>query len=537
MADRTVYGRDFSENGWRMVDQGSCVWVKVPGTNVSLQIREGQPAKILGAWAADWNAYVEPLRDADSACWTATNDVASSNHLSGTAIDLNWQSHPFRVANAGMNAAQLATVAEMLDFYEKLVFWGNNWDSPKDAMHSQMNGGTYGSENVAKVQSFIDRKIRADGFSTFRRGGTVTPPVVVAPPVLSRADGYAVKIIAEGQRRGITPRGIQIALATGLVESNLTVYANAKVPASMNIPHDAVGSDGYSVGIFQQQVRDSGNGWWWGDAATCMDPTSSAGLFYDRLAKLNYNGPNSPGSYAQAVQSSAFPDRYDQRFGDAVAIYNRLSTQAPTTPGDDMAQVPQDQWDRVFRELTQKLPSRSPLRHLGEGLVDTMAGFVLNTDGSEHVEVCRLLAGYGHPPTLALLREVAGADPVQYPDRQDDRLIAQAILSDVTAKPAPQVVNVAAAPVAQAAPVDNTRELADAYAEIARLQAEVARLQVTSSPVSTAVTVQSGSTGEQIGKAYDALESLRLADALPIEGRAPLAALISVLQTKNGSQL
>ncbi len=144
-------------------------------------------------------------------------------------------------------------------------------------------------------------------------------------------DDYARAVIAEGKRRGITERGIVIALATCLVESNLTMYANSKVPESLALPHDAVGSDGLSVGLFQQQVRDDGNGWWWGDAATCMDPTKSAGLFYDRLAKLDYNGPNSPGSYAQAVQQSAFPDRYDQRMGDAQAIYNRLAGAPPVT--------------------------------------------------------------------------------------------------------------------------------------------------------------------------------------------------------------
>jgi hypothetical protein len=142
-------------------------------------------------------------------------------------------------------------------------------------------------------------------------------------------DDYARAVIAEGHRRGVTQRGIVIALATTLVESDLVMYANAKVPESLKLPHEAVGSDGRSVGLFQQQVV--GPPWWWGDAATCMDPTLSAGLFYDRLAKLNYNGPNSPGSYAQAVQQSAFPDRYDQRMGDAQAIYDRLAGAPPVT--------------------------------------------------------------------------------------------------------------------------------------------------------------------------------------------------------------
>ena len=146
------------------------------------------------------------------------------------------------------------------------------------------------------------------------------------------SDEYARAVIVEGKRRGITPRGIVIALATCLVESGFVMYANAKVPESMNLPHEAVGSDGYSVGLFQQQVRKGANGqWWWGDAQTCMDPTLSAGLFYDRLARLDYNGPNPAGSYAQAVQKSDYPDRYQQRMGEAQNLYDRLSG-APVDP-------------------------------------------------------------------------------------------------------------------------------------------------------------------------------------------------------------
>ncbi|MGC7276887.1 hypothetical protein RA984_20460, partial [Mycobacteroides abscessus subsp. massiliense] len=91
---RVVYGNSFSSNGWPMVNGDECTWVTVPGTSVSLQIQNGQPLAILRAFAADFNAYVEPLRDPDSACWTPTNSVSTSNHLSGTAMDLNWESHP-----------------------------------------------------------------------------------------------------------------------------------------------------------------------------------------------------------------------------------------------------------------------------------------------------------------------------------------------------------------------------------------------------------------------------------------------------------
>jgi N-acetyl-anhydromuramyl-L-alanine amidase AmpD len=150
------------------------------------------------------------------------------------------------------------------------------------------------------------------------------------------SDDYARAVIAEGLRRNITDHGIVIALATVLVESGnpIKMWANHKVPESLELPHDAVGSDGYSVGLFQQQVRQGPQGrWWWGDAATCMDPTKSAGLFYERLITRDYNNGD-PGEHAQAIQKSAFPHRYSQRMGDAQQIYDRLAaTTGGTVPG------------------------------------------------------------------------------------------------------------------------------------------------------------------------------------------------------------
>lgn len=156
-----------TENGWPSCSSDGCQWITVPGTNppVSLQLQNGQPAVILRAWAADWNAYIEPLRDNDSAGWTPTNSVATSNHLGGTAIDLNWNSHPFH-STTSMTAAQLAVLDDLIDFYEKTVFWAGNWDDPVDQMHSQMGYGTYGNPHTA---DFIARKIRPDGYSAFRR--------------------------------------------------------------------------------------------------------------------------------------------------------------------------------------------------------------------------------------------------------------------------------------------------------------------------------------------------------------------------------
>lgn len=116
-----------------------------------------------------------------------------------------------------------------------------------------------------------------------------------------------------------------------------------------------------------------------------------------------------------------------------------LGISVTTEEDDDMAKVPQDQWDRVYREQTQKHPSRSPLRHLDEGVIDTWCGIDLNVDGNVHVVAVKALAEMGHQPSIALLSEVAGADPIKYPDRQEDRALALLTLNWV-AKVNPQAL-------------------------------------------------------------------------------------------------
>lgn len=157
-----------SENGWRPAKAGASqlVWLTVPGTDVSLQVMQGLPATIMSAFAADVNAYIEPLRDNDSASWTPTNSVATSNHLNGTAMDLNWDSHPFHVPGTYTHD-QMVVLTELLQFYEDTIFWGGNWKNPIDEMHYQMGYNTW---NNPATEDFVDRKIRADGFSKFRRG-------------------------------------------------------------------------------------------------------------------------------------------------------------------------------------------------------------------------------------------------------------------------------------------------------------------------------------------------------------------------------
>ena len=104
---------------------------------------------------------------------------------------------------------------------------------------------------------------------------------------------------------------------TALTESSLRVLSNTGAyPDSGNIPNDGDGSDHDSVGLFQQRPAAG-----WGTVENLMDPVWSSRAFYGGPNGPNHGSPRGlldiddwasmdPGAAAQAVQVSAYPDRY-----------------------------------------------------------------------------------------------------------------------------------------------------------------------------------------------------------------------------------
>lgn len=127
----------------------------------------------------------------------------------------------------------------------------------------------------------------------------------------------AASIIAVANDLGADHEEIQIALMTVLQESTLLMYANEKIPESLELPHQAVGRDHDSVGFFQQRPAAG-----WGTVEELMDPDYSTRAFFGGPDGPNAGSPRglwdidmtgkSLGQQAQAVQVSAFPDAYDK---------------------------------------------------------------------------------------------------------------------------------------------------------------------------------------------------------------------------------
>lgn len=117
--------------------------------------------------------------------------------------------------------------------------------------------------------------------------------------------GYARQIANIGKQRGMSDKGIQIAIMTALAESEMR-----------NISH----GDRDSVGLFQQRTSQG-----WGSIQQIMDPNYSINKFYDSLGKTNYNNMN-PWQAAQAVQRSFDPtgSNYQARYSTAMKAYNAI---------------------------------------------------------------------------------------------------------------------------------------------------------------------------------------------------------------------
>jgi murein DD-endopeptidase len=155
---------------------------------------------------------------------------------------------------------------------------------------------------------------------------------------------HAATIISVGsQIEGVTRDGVQIAIMAALTESTLRQLANTGTyPESGGYPNDGNGSDHDSLGLFQMRPQSG-----WGSVAELMDPEYQAAAFFGGLSGPNYPSPRGlldipgwqsmgKGEAAQAVEVSAYPDRYNNYEPVTMLILTTLtsgtSTSSTTAP-------------------------------------------------------------------------------------------------------------------------------------------------------------------------------------------------------------
>jgi len=179
----------------------------------------------------------------------------------------------------------------------------------------------------------------------------LTGLVAVAIPGLTPAQAHNAQVIAAvGAARKLPTQAIAIAVAVAIAESTLLNFANdgtsadygyfaeghrqlngqerATAAQSLHFPHDAVGHNLDSEGLFQQRPSAG-----WGTSAQLMNPATSAGKFYDQLVKISGYATGDPATIAQKVQGSndSSGGIYASSYTQATAIVAALA-KAPTGP-------------------------------------------------------------------------------------------------------------------------------------------------------------------------------------------------------------
>lgn len=152
---------------------------------------------------------------------------------------------------------------------------------------------------------------------------------------------HAATIITTGAGiAGVGQPGVRVALMAGLTESRLRMLANTGTyPESASYPNDGNGSDNDSLGIFQMRPQAG-----WGTVAELMDPHYQARAFYGGPDGPNRGSPRGlldipgwqqldPGTAAQSVEVSAYPDRYQNWEPVADAILIALTTPSTGSGG------------------------------------------------------------------------------------------------------------------------------------------------------------------------------------------------------------
>lgn len=143
-----------SQNGWSVITSKDLDTSAFPETKIVPVpgVRKGDVATVLHYVGTKFDSGVEKL--VNPGCWGYFNrpirgSTVTSNHASGTAIDLNAPKHPLG-ASGTFSATQKAAIRKILNYCDGVVRWGGDYSARKDEMHFEIIGNATQVANLAK---------------------------------------------------------------------------------------------------------------------------------------------------------------------------------------------------------------------------------------------------------------------------------------------------------------------------------------------------------------------------------------------------
>lgn len=240
-----------------------------------------------------WKAIKAKVPGAVLTSAKTDHDIDGGFHPKGQAIDVS----PDRAVLDYLwaNRSQLSQII----FDDPSKVWYNvNGERAEGAKARAI----YGESTMAGHSDHIHVAAAQD----FRDTGVATDTDTGASDTRTEKQKIVDQIVKVGKEMGMSDADITAAIATGLVESEL---------------RDLDGGDRDSDGVFQQRPSQG-----WGSAEDTVE--QDARDFYEKYRETD---PNlSAGERAQAVQRSAYPDKYGQRMDEAATLYQESQARANT---------------------------------------------------------------------------------------------------------------------------------------------------------------------------------------------------------------
>ncbi len=141
-----------SQNGWPLVTIGELDRSPIPGTSIVPipGVLRGDVATVLHWVGVQFNARVESLYNPGCWGWNSPTPIPGtsiySNHSSGTAIDFNAPSFPWKLYT--MTSAQRQVCRDIAAETEGVVVWGGDFPTFVDEMHFEIDAT---AEEVARI--------------------------------------------------------------------------------------------------------------------------------------------------------------------------------------------------------------------------------------------------------------------------------------------------------------------------------------------------------------------------------------------------
>ncbi|MEV0360068.1 M15 family metallopeptidase [Nocardia sp. NPDC050697] len=155
---------NFTQNGWNTIDGRDLDRSPIPGTDVVPipGLRPGDVATVLLRVGQLFNERVAKVYNPGCWGWNAPTPIPGSNvysnHGSGTAIDFNAPSFPWKVRK--MSAAQREACRQIVRELDGVVAWGGDFATFIDEMHFEIDATP---DEVAQVA----KKIRGGDMTDF----------------------------------------------------------------------------------------------------------------------------------------------------------------------------------------------------------------------------------------------------------------------------------------------------------------------------------------------------------------------------------